>query len=88
MTPHHLRQQRLALGLSSSRFAHTIGISPDDVMRWERGLAPMPPPFVIELAIAYVALASENVTARRPQHDALHPASRRVADEQTSAAAR
>jgi transcriptional regulator with XRE-family HTH domain len=64
MTPHELRRRRIALGLSYSAFAAPLGISPDEIVRWETSASPLPTAFVIELAVAYVELCVEAATSK------------------------
>jgi transcriptional regulator with XRE-family HTH domain len=59
VTPQQLQHRRLALGLTRAEFAAPLGIAANEILRWERGMLPMPSGFVLELAVAYVELCFE-----------------------------
>jgi transcriptional regulator with XRE-family HTH domain len=49
-----LRQARLALGYASAReFAKLTGVSEDNLSTWERGVALVPPPYLLDLYRRY-----------------------------------
>ncbi len=60
MTPAQLRHYRSELGLTRSEFGELLGVSAGEVLRWERGIPPMPDSFVLALAVAYVQLCVES----------------------------
>lgn len=73
MTPTELRTHRARLALTRPEFGELLGVSASDVLRWERGRRPLPDPFVLALACAYVELCVDASRRRRESPAAVQP---------------
>lgn len=57
LNPKQLKRRRTALNLTQAALALKLGVTPNTVARWERGLVPLPP--MLSLALTAIT-GSEN----------------------------
>ncbi len=67
MTVARLSHLRAKFGLTRAEFGELLGVSAADVLRWERGIPPIPDDFAVAFAAAYVQLCAEAESRRRSE---------------------